>query len=328
MMERQLSHLSRLVDDLLDFARIRRGEIQLQIAPFDLNAAIETAIEQLAAPIGDRRQELVVKLSTSPLPILGDFDRLTQVISNLLSNASKYTEEGGQITVTSDVEDDRAAVRVVDTGYGIPPVHLETIFELFTQLPEHRQKTGGGGLGIGLALARRLVEMHHGIIEATSEGLGTGSGFHVTLPLYLQDGRGLETGEKVSDQAPARPCRVLVVDDNADAADTLAMLLGQTGHEARTAYDGEAALTQVEAFKPEVVFLDLGLPGMDGVEVAQKIRAMPGAASIRLFAVTGWSQANDRRRTEEAGFDGHFVKPVSLPQIESALASVRDAVRD
>jgi signal transduction histidine kinase len=203
MMERQLSHLSRLVDDLLDFARIRHGEIQLDVVAFDLNAAIETAIEQSAAPIGERRQELVVKLFGSPLPVLGDFDRLTQVISNLLSNASKYTEEGGQITVMSDVENDRAAVRVVDCGYGIPPAHLENIFELFTQLPEHRQKTGGGGLGIGLALARRLVEMHDGRIEAASEGPGSGSEFHVTLPLHLRDAR----TEGVSDEAPARSCR-------------------------------------------------------------------------------------------------------------------------
>jgi signal transduction histidine kinase/ActR/RegA family two-component response regulator len=328
MMDRQLSHLSRLVDDLLDFARISRGAIHLQVAPFDLNAAVETAIEQLAEPARDRQHELVVNLSTSPLPVLGDFDRLTQIIANLLSNACKYMARGGLITVTTELEKDRAAVSILDTGFGIPPEHLESIFELFTQIPEHRQKTGGGGLGIGLSLARRLVEMHQGTIKASSQGLGHGSEFVMSLPLYFRDEPDREIEPRVSREQPARSRRVLVVDDNADAANTFAMLLEQKGHEVRTAYDGDTALAQVEGFRPEVVFLDLGLPGTDGVEIARGIRTTPGAEGIRLFAVTGWSQADDRRRTKEAGFDGHLVKPVTSPQIEKAIGYIQDEINE
>jgi signal transduction histidine kinase len=186
MLERQFSNLVRLVDDLLDFSRINRGKIKLQTARIDLNAAIETGAEQLAAPIKARKNELVLELSPSPLPIVGDFDRLTQVIANLLSNANKYSESGGQITVRSYAHPKRAVVSVVDTGYGIPPEQLDRIFDLFTQIPEHRKRSAGGGLGIGLALVRRLLEMHGGSIEARSRGLGHGSDFIVSLPLATE----------------------------------------------------------------------------------------------------------------------------------------------
>jgi signal transduction histidine kinase len=183
MMERQFSHLSRLVDDLLDFARISRGDILLRTASMNLNSAIEAAIEQCAPSIAERGNELVVRLSASPLPVLGDFDRLTQVVSNLLTNPNKFMERGGRITVTSEARDDKAVATVADTGFGIPQEQLNRIFDLFTQVPEHRQRIGGGGLGIGLALARRLVEMHGGSIEARSPGLGHGSEFSFWLPL-------------------------------------------------------------------------------------------------------------------------------------------------
>jgi signal transduction histidine kinase len=183
MMDRQFAHLSRLVDDLLDFARISRGDISLQVAPIDLNAVIETAVEQVADPIREKRNELVTRLSDTPLNVSGDFDRLTQVVANLLSNANKYSDPGSRITVASRQEHGNAVISVADDGYGIPPEDLEKIFELFTQIPEHRRKTGGGGLGVGLALARRLIEMHQGSVKATSAGLDRGSEFVVTLAL-------------------------------------------------------------------------------------------------------------------------------------------------
>ena len=183
MMERQFSHLSRLVDDLLDFARISRGDISLRTTSLNLNSAIEAAVEQCAPSIAERGNELVVQLSATALPVLGDFDRLTQIVSNLLTNPNKFMERGGRITVTSEAKGDRAVVTVVDTGFGIPQEHLSRIFDLFTQVPEHRERIGGGGLGIGLALVRRLVEMHGGAVDAKSAGLGHGSEFGFWVPL-------------------------------------------------------------------------------------------------------------------------------------------------
>ena len=183
MMERQVSHLSRLVDDLLDFARISRGDISLRMASMDLNSAVEAAIEQCSPSIAERGNELIVRLATSALPVLGDFDRLTQIVSNLLTNPNKFMDRGGRITVTSEAKDDKAFVTIADTGFGIPQEHLSRIFDLFAQVPEHRQRIGGGGLGIGLALARRLVELHGGSIDARSAGLGHGSEFRFSVPL-------------------------------------------------------------------------------------------------------------------------------------------------
>jgi signal transduction histidine kinase len=321
MMDRQLAHLSRLVDDLVDFARISRGEISLHVASIDLNAAVHAGVEQVAAAISNRRHRLLVELAKPPVPVLGDFDRLTQVVSNLLSNASKYMEMGGQITVTSSIEDDMAVVRVVDTGFGIPAEHLQTIFELFSQIPEHRARTGGGGLGIGLALARRLVELQRGSIEARSHGFGAGSEFIVKLPLMRAETRTVET-EGVASWRSSRSRRVLVVDDNVDAANSLAILLREMGHNTLTAYDGKSAVVQAETFEPEIVFLDLDLPEINGIDVARKIRLIEGAERIRLYAVTGWNQVDDRRRTERAGFDGHLAKPVTAEQIEQLFAAM------
>lgn len=324
MFERQLSHLSRLVDDLLDFARISRGEVSLQLAPIDVNEAVDTAIEQVSVLIADRQHHLIVELSKSPLTVLADFDRLTQIVANVLVNAAKYMKVGGQITLTSGVEGERATIHITDEGYGIPSESLETIFELFTQIPVHRQKTGGGGLGIGLSLARRLIEMHGGSIKAKSRGIGFGSEFTITLPLHQHETREVVTHDEAVDRQPFVARGVLIVDDNVDAADSVAALLHLSGHDARTAYDGKTALAHVEEFKPEVVFLDLGLPGMDGFEVARKMREIAGAGGIRIFAVTGWSQADDKRRTQEAGFDGHLVKPATSQQMEQILASLDD----
>jgi CheY-like chemotaxis protein len=328
MMDRQFSHLSRLVDDLLDFGRISRGDIALQVAPIDLNVAIGAAVEQIAASIHERQHDIVVAISGSPLTVLGDFDRLTQIVVNLLSNASKYSEPGSRITVTSRAENDKAVVSVVDDGFGIPPRDLEKVFELFTQIPEHRKKTGGGGLGIGLALARRLTELHNGSIKATSQGLGHGSEFVIDFPLSHKEQKSADRNESRSDRyGTSFSRRVLIVDDNTDAATSMGILLQEMGHDTCTAHDAQSALTQMELFKPEIVLLDLGLPRLDGVEVGRRMRTRPEGGDVTLIAVTGWSQDHDRRRTAEAGFDGHLVKPITAQQIQSVIAQVRHSPR-
>jgi len=323
MMERQLTHLTRLVDDLLDFARISRGEINLQLAQIDLNAVIETAAEQLSNSIRDREHRLVIELSSAPLQVLGDFERLTQLIANLLSNASKYSDAGGQISISSHAENEMAVVHVADTGFGIPTEHLETIFALFAQIPEHRKRTGGGGLGIGLALARRLAELQRGSIEATSKGQGLGSEFVLRLPLHRADVDTEERSRASTIPPVPRPLRVLVVDDNADAAKSLAILIQVMGHNAVAAHDGATALAQMKTFRAEIVFLDLGLPDMHGNDVAKQIRELKGGP-VRIYAVTGWSQQGEK--TQAAGtFDSHLVKPVSAEQIGDILASIQES---
>jgi signal transduction histidine kinase len=322
MMDRQFAHLARLVDDLLDFARISRGDIQLQLGPIDLNLVVSTAVEQVAASIREKRNELVMQLSEARLPVLGDFDRLTQVVANLLSNANKYSDPDSRITVTT-VERGAAVLSVADTGFGIPPQEVEKIFELFTQIPEHRKRTGGGGLGIGLALSRRLVEMHGGSIKATSKGLGEGSEVTVTLPLARATSEQSQAADASVSHPPAPSRRILVVDDNRDTADSFAALLSEMGHDPRTAYEAHSALAQVEGFRPEIAFLDLGLPQADGIELGQMIRQKAGGEHVMLIAITGWSQDQDRQRTTDAHFDAHLVKPVTVEQIREVLARRR-----
>ena len=314
MMERQLTHLTRLVDDLLDIARISRGKIQLQRSPLDLHLAIAAALEQVSTTIEARSHRLDVHLAAAPLPIHGDFERLTQIITNLLSNAAKYSAPGGTISVRSGIVDDQAVVRICDTGYGIPPDRMDDLFSLFTQIPEHREQTGGGGLGIGLALSQQLMELHGGTIEAQSEGLGHGSEFTVRLPISRSpSAAGAGNDEMRSLTVPQQ--RVLVVDDNVDAADTLGLLLEVNGHRVQLAHDGPSALQQMADFDPHVVLLDLGLPGMHGLEVARHIRALPAGNQVLLIAVTGWGQDEDRQRTTEAGFDHHLTKPINLDEV-------------
>jgi signal transduction histidine kinase/ActR/RegA family two-component response regulator len=324
MMDRQFSHLARLVDDLLDFARISRGDIQLQIGPIDLNLVVTTAVEQVTASMREKRNELVMQLSPTHLPALGDFDRLTQVVANLLSNSNKYSDPASRITVTTREEHETAVISVADTGFGIPPQEVEKIFELFTQIPEHRKRTGGGGLGIGLALSRRLVEMHRGSIKATSNGLGQGTEVIVTLPSARNSAEQHAAHASVGDRlTPSR--RILVVDDNKDAADSFAALLREMGHDTRTAYEAQSAVAQVDDFKPDVAFLDLGLPHADGIELGRMIRQKAGGANVALIALTGWSQDQDRRRTADAHFDAHLVKPVTVEQIREVLARRKPA---
>lgn len=308
MMQRQLSHLSHLVDDLLDLSRISHGDIQMRRASLDLRGVVEAAVELTRPLMKDRRHELTVQRTDVPLPIDGDLHRLTQVLGNLLGNAARYTDPGGAISLRTEVDGAWAVVRVRDNGLGIPGGQLETIFEMFTQVPDHRVRTGGGGLGIGLSLSRQLVELHGGTIQAHSEGLGKGSEFTLRLPLAPAAAATAPRRTVPEEDSPGR--RVLVVDDNVDAAESLRVMLELKGHDVRVAHDGAAALDAAERFGPEVVLLDIGLPRMDGYEVARRIRAMPGGEKLRLVALTGWGQEDDKRRAREAGFDEHLTKPV------------------
>jgi len=317
MMERQLAHLIHLVDDLLDLARVTRGDIDLQRSPLDLRAVIRAAVELGTPLIDQRRHRLEVAAGNAPLPVEGDFQRLTQVVGNLLSNAAKYTERGGAISVSAGIEGDRAVVRVRDNGYGIPLNRLSDVFEMFSQVPEHRAKTGGGGIGIGLALSRQLVTLHGGSIRAESAGLGRGSEFIVSLPLAARGPQAAETKEAVREQSARR---VLVVDDNRDAAASLRLVLELDGHEVVAAYGAREALQAVERFRPEIVLLDIGLPEMDGYEVARRIRARPDGKLIRLFALTGWAQEEDKRKAFESGFDEHLTKPVDSGTLRELIA--------
>jgi CheY-like chemotaxis protein len=320
MMRRQVDHLTRLVNDLLDVSRFSRGHAELQRASLDVRKAIEDAVEQSHPLILERQHTLTVDLGEAPLQVDGDLQRLTQVFGNLLGNAAKYSPRGGEIALRASQEGGVALVRISDKGFGIPKERLKSIFEMFSQVPEHRSLVGGGGLGLGLALCRQLVELHDGTIEARSEGLGCGTEFIVSLALAATRHEKNKPTAKRRASSPRR--RVLVVDDNEDAAATLRMLLEAQGHEARAAYTGPAALDVLAQFDAEVVFLDLGMPDVDGFEVARRIRAMPRGRDVLLVALTGWGQADDRRRTADAGFDEHLTKPVGLERLAATLARV------
>ncbi len=305
VMQRQTKHLTRLVDDLLDLARINSGKIELRRETVDLREAVRAAVESCQPLIDRRRHSLLVELPGDPARVWGDAVRLTQIFANLLNNAAKYTPEQGRISVKMTAHEDAVEVCVADTGVGLPPELLPRMFELFTQASRSRQ-VEQQGLGIGLFLVKGLVQMHEGRIAADSAGAGQGSRFTVSLPLAPGAGTSAEAPPMAHDAAVGK--KVLVVDDNADAAETLSQLLELLGHEPRTAGDGNAALACFDEFHPDVVLLDIGLPGMDGYEVARHLRARGG--SVRLVALTGWGQADDKRRAAEAGFDTHWTKPI------------------
>ncbi|HEY0825644.1 MAG TPA: ATP-binding protein, partial [Ramlibacter sp.] len=305
VMQRQTKHLTRLVDDLLDLARINSGKIELRRELVDLREAVRAAVESCQPLIDRRRHSLVVELPGEPARVSGDPVRLTQIFANLLNNAAKYTPEQGRISVKMTVNDGAVEVCVADTGVGIPPELLPRMFELFTQASRSHQ-VEQQGLGIGLFLVKGLVQMHEGRIAADSPGAGQGSRFTVSLPLASGTGAGADAPRTAADSGVGK--KVLVVDDNPDAAETLSQLLQLLGHEPRTAGDGAAALECFDEFQPDVVLLDIGLPGMDGYEVARRLRTRGGA--VRLVALTGWGQADDKRRAAEAGFDTHWTKPV------------------
>jgi signal transduction histidine kinase len=300
--DRQVEHLVALIDDLLDVSRITRGMITLQREPTPISAVVARAIETTRPAIDARQHELVLDLADEPLTIEGDRIRLVQIVGNVLHNATKFMKPGGRIVLRVTRQGASAIIGVRDEGMGIPPDRIGRVFDLFTQV--HGGEGAQGGLGIGLALVRRLVEMHGGTVEARSEGLE----------------RGTAAGELAPVPAQARR-RILVADDNADAAGSLALRLELAGHEVKTAQDGLEALAIARGFKPQVVVLDLGMPGMDGYETARQLRRSSWGKRARLIALTGWGQQQDRIRTAEAGFDVHLVKPVSEHDLFKAIAS-------
>jgi signal transduction histidine kinase/DNA-binding response OmpR family regulator len=323
MIERQVEHLSRLVDDLLDVSRITRGKIKLDRSPVEVAEVVRRAVETSRPLIEGRRHHLEIRQPSQPLYVQGDMTRLAQVLMNLLNNAAKYTEEGGQITLVVETQggtQDRPAdvlLRVRDTGMGIPPEILPQVFDLFTQADRSLDRSQGG-LGIGLTLVRRLVEMHNGGVQAYSAGVGRGSEFVVRLPLNWEvvPGSGPAPNGAL---VPTKSRRILVVDDSRDSALSLAMLLRLLGNDVATAHDGPAALEVAQRFGPEIAFLDIGLPGMDGFELARRLRTLPGLRKVRLAALTGYGSAEDRRRSQEAGFDRHLVKPMEMETLQAVL---------
>jgi PAS domain S-box-containing protein len=321
MMERQVDHIVRLVDDLLEVARITEGKIELRRTPVDLADVIARAVETSRTLIDAAGHELVLQLPAAPLPIYGDTVRLAQVFGNLLNNAAKYTDAGGRIDVAARLHGDRVVASVRDNGVGIRPEMLPHVFELFTQVDDagrHAQ----GGLGIGLTLVRSLVEMHGGSIEARSEGPGTGCEFVVALPCLAAGAAADVPAREPAPPAPAKrpPQRVLVVDDNPDAADAVGLVLQYLGVESKVVNDGSAALAVFDTFRPDLVLLDLGMPGLDGYDVARWMRERPGHGPVRIVALTGWGDASERARTLKAGFDGHLVKPVDIDALQALLA--------
>ena len=321
MMARQLGHMVRLVDDLLDVSRVSRGAVSLQKSRTDIRAVAETAVEAARPLIEAGGHKLEVELPGAPLELDADPTRLAQVVGNLLANAAKYTPPGGSIRLSAARAGGDIVLAVADTGVGIPPDMLTKVFDIFTQVGQSIERSQGG-LGIGLALVKRLVEMHGGTASAASAGAGRGSVFTVRLPL-VSGATAEHAGAHPGVRYPARPARrrVLVVDDNVDAAESLALLLGLDGHETAVAHDGPAALELACRFAPEVVFLDLGLPAMNGYEVAKRFRAEPGRAGVLLVALTGWGAEEDRRRSKEAGFDHHLTKPAESERIRELLAA-------
>jgi signal transduction histidine kinase len=319
---RQVEHMSRLVDDLLDVSRITRGKINLQREPLDVATIVARAVEGSQPQIDARRHTLEVALPADAGRVEGDPIRLAQVLWNLLNNAAKYTPEGGRIVVTAEKGQGEIAIRVRDTGMGIPAEVLPTVFDLFAQ-GERTLDRAEGGLGIGLTLVRQLTEMHDGTVEAFSEGPGRGSEFVVRLPLLPEDVAEPDQGTcAVEPSAPSAPRRILVVDDNRDSAESLATLLRLIGNEVRTAHDGRQALEVAAEYRPDMVLLDIGLPVLNGYEVARRLRTEPGYGRPMLVALTGYGSEEDRHRSQSSGFDHHMVKPVDFGALQTLLASL------
>ncbi|HZM33904.1 MAG TPA: ATP-binding protein [Burkholderiales bacterium] len=320
MLERQVGHIVRLVDDLLEVSRFTRGKIALRRVPVGLDAVIASAVETSQPLIASARHRLRVNLPAEPLVVDADATRLAQVFSNLLNNAANYTDAGGSIELAARREGGTAVVSVADDGIGIEARALPGVFDLFKQGSE-RGGRGQAGLGIGLTLARSLVELHGGSIAAASEGPGRGSVFTVRLPLSAALADAPAPADAPASRGGAAP-RVLVVDDNRDAADTLGALLRMLGAEVKVVNDGQAAIEVYAAFRPAVMFLDLGMPGLDGYEVARRIRDDAEAAGTALIALTGWGQEKDRQKSKAAGFRHHLVKPIDLTAMQAVLAAV------
>ena len=327
VIERQVEHLVNLIDDLLDVSRITRGMITLQLEPVLIGAIVARAVETARPAIDSHRHSLEIDLPDELITIEGDKTRLVQVIANILHNAAKFMDPGGTIRLSVRREGLYAVIKISDTGIGIAPELLPRIFELFTQV-HSKSERAQGGLGIGLALVRRLTEMHGGTVQVTSEGPGRGAEFTVRLPVMAAQLAGLSSHKREAGAIPRiAPQRILVADDNHDAAEALSLQLQLAGHEVRTAHDGVEALAIADTFEPDIVLLDLGMPKMDGYEVARQVRTRPHGRRVKLIALTGWGQQQDRDRTSAAGFDAHLVKPVAEAHLFRALATAIDDKR-
>jgi PAS domain S-box-containing protein len=316
VIDRQVAHMTRLVDDLLDVSRITRGKIRLEAEPTELGLVISRSLETARPLIEARRHRLTVDISPEVLPVHADVTRLSQAISNLLNNAAKFTPEGGRIWLEVDREGSLAVVRVRDSGIGIAPDMLPRVFDMFTQADSTHERAQGG-LGIGLTLVRTLVEMHDGTVEARSAGLGQGTEFVIRLPLRQHElgrdaGMGAERRSSSRAGASTTPRRIVIVEDNVDSSETLLVLLTELGHDVRTASNAESALEVARRFRPEIMLVDIGLPGTNGHELARRVRSTPELAGTVLVAVTGYGRAEDRRASLEAGFNDHWVKPIDL----------------
>jgi len=323
MIDRQLHQLIHLVDDLLDVSRISQGKLELRRERIELQAVLRSAVETSRPLIDAGRHELVIEPGPrQPLVVDGDLTRLTQVVANLLNNAAKYTPAGGRITLATLRDGDDAVIRVSDTGIGIPADRLPEVFEMFAQV-ERSSARAQGGLGIGLALVRRLVEMHGGSVVAQSAGQGQGSRFEVRLPTVAPLAA-LPRGDRARDAAaaPGDGSHVLVADDNRDSADSMAMMLELLGYRTTVVYDGDEALQAASALRPRIAILDIGMPRVNGHEVARRLRSEPWGERMVLIALSGWGRDDDRRKTAAAGFDHHLVKPLDLHELAALLAPV------
>jgi signal transduction histidine kinase/CheY-like chemotaxis protein len=315
---RQVRHLTRLVDDLLDIARVTRGMIEIKTERLDLAAAIAQAIEMASPLIEQRHHELRVKVPEARLEVEADPARIAQVISNLITNAAKYTNPGGVIDIRAEVREGRVVVSVRDSGQGIAPELLPHIFDLFVQ-GQRTLERAQGGLGIGLALVRNLVELHGGRVSAKSDGAGRGSEFVIELPVANDGAHHIESSTLSSTVATSK-ARVLVVDDNEDAAGLLYEALSMLGHEVKVAYDGPQALELAKSFSADIALLDIGLPVMDGHELARELRALWHDRQVRFIAISGYGQERDISRSTASGFDGHLVKPVPIAMLATILS--------
>jgi PAS domain S-box-containing protein len=321
MMERQLDQMVRLVDDLMDVSRISRGKLELKLEKVVLAKVVESAVETSRPLIDQMGHELTVNQPGDPIHVVADFTRLAQVFLNLLNNAAKYSERGGNILLHVERQGSEVLVSVLDEGIGIDAEHLPRIFDLFSQVDRSLEKSQGG-LGIGLTLVRRLVEMHGGRVEARSEGPGRGSEFHVFLPVMQEVSAIPAPGRVESSPLPKLSLRILIVDDNRDSADSLAMMLKIMGNTIRTAYDGQEAVSTADTFQPDVILLDIGLPKLNGYEACRRIREQSAGRKIFIIAQTGWGQEEDRQRTHDAGFDLHMVKPVDPMKLKNLLTDL------
>jgi len=321
MMERQVGHMVHLIDDLLDVARISGGKLELKRERAGLKAILASAVETSAPLIDAAHHRLDLDLPAADLVVDGDVTRIAQVVANLLNNAAKYTPSGGRIGLSLRADAGMAVIAVTDTGVGIPADALSSVFDMFKQVERHMERAQGG-LGIGLSLVRRLVEMHGGTVTAASGGAGQGSRFEVRLPLAADAAMSASGAPAAHGAAGSPGLRILVVDDNVDAAITLSMILEAGGHITQVAHDGVAALEAAAGFAPQVAFLDIGMPGLNGYETASAMRRMPGLEGITLVALTGWGTESDRLRSSEAGFDHHLTKPAQLAAVQELLASL------